>query len=71
MSAAGGPDGRIRGPDGRIRRRLREAAEAFYTGPWLRGIRQRCGMDRQIKFFETAGITDNAMGAVLLPDAAG
>ena len=48
-----------------------EAAEAFYTGPWLDGIRQRYGMDPQIKFFETACITDNATGAVLLPEAAG
>jgi len=49
----------------------RAAAEAFYTGPWLEGIRERYGMDPQIKFFETACITDNAIGAVLLPDAAG
>ena len=48
----------------------RAAAEAFYTGPWLDGIRQRYGMDPDIKFFETACITDNAMGVVLLPDAA-
>jgi len=49
----------------------RAAAEAFYTGPWLDGIRERYGMDPQIKLFETACITDNAIGAVLLPDAAG
>ena len=48
----------------------RAAAEAFYTGPWLDGIRQRYGMDPDIKFYETACITDNATGAVLLPDAA-
>ena len=48
----------------------RAAAEAFYTGPWLDGIRQRYGMDPDIKFFETACITDSAAGAVLLPDAA-
>jgi hypothetical protein len=71
LGAAGGPDGRIRGPDGRIRWRRREAAEAFYTGLWLDGIRQRYGMDPQIKFFETACITDNVTGAVLLPDVAG
>ena len=47
-----------------------QAAEAFYTGPWLDGIRQRYGMDPQIKFFQTACITDNAAGTVLLPDAA-
>ena len=44
--------------------------EAFDTGPWLDGIRARHGMDPQIKFFETACITDNAMEAVLLPAAA-
>ena len=48
-----------------------EAAEAFYAGPWLVGIRQRYGMDPQIRFFETACITDNATGEVLLPEAAG
>jgi Putative mono-oxygenase ydhR len=48
----------------------RAAAEAFYTGPWLDGIRERYGMDPHIKFFETACVTDNAIGAVLLPDAA-
>ena len=46
------------------------AAEAFYVGPWLDGIRERYGMDPQIRFFETACITDNAIEAVLLPDAA-
>jgi hypothetical protein len=48
----------------------RAAAEAFYTGPWLDGIRERYGMDPQIKYFETACITDNSVEAVLLPDAA-
>jgi hypothetical protein len=46
----------------------RAAAEAYYAGPWLDGIRERYGMDPDIKFFETACITDNAIGAVLLPD---
>jgi hypothetical protein len=46
------------------------AAEAFYTGPWLDGIRERYGMDPQIKFFQTACITDNSSAAVLLPHAA-
>jgi hypothetical protein len=45
------------------------AAEKFYAGPWLDGIRGRYGMDPQIKFFQTACITDNAAGVVLLPDA--
>jgi hypothetical protein len=34
------------------------------------GIRERYGMDPQIKFFETPCINDNAAGAVLLPDMA-
>jgi hypothetical protein len=46
----------------------RAAAEAFYTGPWLNGIRERYGMDPQMKYFETACITDNAIEAILLPD---
>ena len=46
------------------------AAEAFYAGPWLTGIRERYGMDPQIRFFETACVTDNAIGTVLLPAAA-
>ena len=45
----------------------REAAAAFYAGPWVDGIRERYGMDPQIRFFETACITDNAIGTVLLP----
>jgi hypothetical protein len=45
----------------------RAAAEAFYSGPWLDGIRERYGMDPRITFFETACITDNAAGTVLLP----
>jgi len=48
----------------------RAAADAFYTGPWLQGIRERYGMDPQIKYFHTACVTDNAVEAVLLPDAA-
>jgi hypothetical protein len=48
----------------------RADAEAFYTGPWLDGIRKRYGMDPQIKYFHTACITDNSAEAVLLPDAA-
>ena len=48
----------------------RAYAEAFYSGPWLAGIRERYGMDPQIKYFHTACIADNAAEAVLLPDAA-
>ena len=48
----------------------RADADAFYTGPWLEGIRERYGMDPQIKFFQTACVTDTAVERVLLPDAA-
>jgi len=50
--------------------KTRTDAEAFYSGPWLAGIRERYGMDPQIKYFETACVTDNSAEAVLLPDAA-
>jgi Putative mono-oxygenase ydhR len=48
----------------------RAAAEAFYARPWLDGIREPYGMDPQVKYFETACITDNATGAVLQPETA-
>ena len=50
--------------------KTRAQAEAFYSGPWVDGIRERYGMDPQIKYFNTACITDNSAEAVLLPDAA-
>ena len=49
--------------------KTRADAEAFYSGPWLAGIRERYGMDPQIKYFHTACVTDNSAEAVLLPDA--
>jgi len=39
----------------------REAAEAFYSGPWREGIRARYHMDPSIKYFETFAITDNVL----------
>jgi hypothetical protein len=42
----------------------RQQAEAFYSGPWLEGIRQRYGMNPVIRYFETAAITDNVTGQV-------
>ena len=48
----------------------RADAEAFYSGAWLDGIRERYGMDPQIKYFHTACVTDNSAEAVLLPEAA-
>jgi len=50
--------------------RSRADAVAFYSGPWLDGIRERYGMDPEIRYFHTGVITDNSVGAVLLPDAA-
>ena len=50
--------------------KTRADAEAFYSGPWLAGIRERYAMDPQIKYFHTACVTDNSAGAVLLPEPA-
>ena len=50
--------------------RSRADAERFYSGPWLDGIRERYGMDPEIRYFHTAAVTDNSAEAVLLPDAA-
>lgn len=50
--------------------RSRAEAEAFYAGPWLQGIRDRYGIDPQIRYFETAAVTDNDAQSVLIPDAA-
>jgi hypothetical protein len=36
----------------------REAAEAFYSGPWLEGIVQRYGAPPRITYFETFAIAD-------------
>ncbi len=38
--------------------KTRAAAEAFYSGPWLAGIRERYGMDPQIKYFQIAVTMD-------------
>ena len=57
-------------PTARTWRCVSPRSPAFYAGPWLAGIRERYGMDPQIKLLETPCITDNAIGAVLLPDAA-
>jgi hypothetical protein len=48
----------------------RADAEAFYSGPWLQGIRERYGMDPEIRYYHTAAVTDNSSEAVLLPEAA-
>jgi hypothetical protein len=48
----------------------REDAEAFYSGPWLDGIRARYGMAPEIRYFDTACVTDNAAATVVLPSPA-
>ena len=35
-----------------------EAAQRFYAGPWLAGIRARYGVDPQITYYETFAIAD-------------
>ncbi len=41
-----------------------EDAKAFYSGPWLKGIVERYGMQPEIEFFEVFAVTDNAAGTV-------
>ena len=38
------------------------AAEAFYTGPWVEGIRARYGCEPRISYYETVAIADKASG---------
>jgi hypothetical protein len=40
----------------------REAAENFYGGSWIEGIRQRYGTDPRIKYFETVALADKRAG---------
>jgi putative monooxygenase ydhR len=39
-----------------------EAAETFYSGDWLAGIRARYGCEPRITYFETVALTDRASG---------
>jgi hypothetical protein len=39
-----------------------EAAERFYSGDWLAGIRARYGTEPRIEYFETLALTDTASG---------
>jgi hypothetical protein len=41
-----------------------EDAKAFYSGPWLKGIVERYGMEPEIEFFEVFAVTDNPAGTV-------
>jgi hypothetical protein len=40
----------------------REAAEAFYNGPWRDGIRARYGCEPQISYYETLALADKPSG---------
>ena len=42
----------------------RADAEAFYSGPWRKGIVERYGMEPEIEFFEVFAVTDNLSGSV-------
>ena len=53
-------DGKIAG--GAYMWESREAAEAFYSGPWVEGIRARYGGDPRIEYYETVAITDKVAG---------
>jgi hypothetical protein len=39
-----------------------EAAERFYSGEWLAGIRDRYGAEPKISYFETVALTDKVTG---------
>ena len=41
-----------------------EDAKAFYSGPWLKGIVERYGMEPEIEFFDVFAVTDNPAGMV-------
>jgi hypothetical protein len=62
---------RTAGPVASTYGRRRSRQRPSMPGLWLDGIRHGYGMDPQIKLFETACITDNAIEAVLLPHSAG
>jgi hypothetical protein len=38
------------------------AAEAFYSGPWVVGIRARYGCEPRISYYETVAIADRDIG---------
>jgi hypothetical protein len=53
-------DGKVAG--GAYMWESREAAERFYSGEWLAGIRARYGNDPKITYFETVALADKASG---------
>jgi hypothetical protein len=48
----------------------REAADAFYAGPWLDGIRARYGSEPRITYFEAVAIADASVGTAGALEAA-
>jgi hypothetical protein len=54
------PDGTVAG--GIYLWETQEAAERFYAGDWLVGIRARYGTEPRITYFETLALTDRASG---------
>ena len=48
-----------------------EAAERFYSGEWLAGIRARYGTEPKITYFDTVALTDKASGQAGALDRAG
>jgi hypothetical protein len=53
-------DGKIAG--GAYMWESQKAAEAFYSGPWVEGIRARYGSEPRIDYYETVAIADNISG---------
>jgi len=47
----------------------RDAAEAFYGGPWRDGIVERYGMEPEIEYFTVFCVTDNERGEVRVPES--
>jgi hypothetical protein len=53
-------DGKVAG--GAYMWKTLEAAKAFYSGPWLEGIRERYGNEPRITYFETFAVADRKDG---------
>jgi Putative mono-oxygenase ydhR len=53
-------DGKVAG--GAYMWETKEAAEKFYNGPWMEGIRQRYGNEPRITYFETVALADKLTG---------
>jgi len=53
-------DGKVAG--GAYMWKTLESAKAFYSGPWLDGIRERYGNEPTITYFETFAVADQKDG---------